>query len=171
MKDMLVCRNITILLLLLLSFFVADLGSAAFAEQSSGASEVIQILSRRLEADQAVGTVRFIGDVVATQGDTIIRAEELILYQASEGQRIERIEAFRQVRIEQGDRIATGQKAVFNRIKEEILLTGSPKVRQGADFVEGDEIVFFLNSERSIVRSKGDERVRAVFHPKEGASE
>ncbi|OEU61335.1 MAG: lipopolysaccharide transport periplasmic protein LptA [Desulfuromonadales bacterium C00003094] len=171
MKDMSVCRISVLLLLLLLTLFVGGRGSIAFAGQEGGGSEAIEITSRRLEADQAAGTVRFIGDVVAVQGDTTIRAEELILYQASEGQRIDRIEAFRQVRIEQGERVATGQKAVLNKALGQVVLTGSPKVRQGADFVEGDEIVFFLDSERSIVRSKGSERVKAVFHPRERTSE
>jgi len=171
MKDMSICRNSVIVLLLLLILFAGDRGSIAIAGQAVGGSEVIEILSRSLEADQAAGTVRFIGEVVAVQGDTTIRAEELMLYQASEGQRIERIEAFRQVRIEQGDRVATGQKAVLNKALGQVVLTGSPKVRQGADFVEGDEIIFFLDSERSIVRSKGSERVKAVFHPKERTSE
>ncbi len=171
MKDMSFFRYSFILLLPLLVLFAVDGGSDAFAEQVVGTSEVIKISSRSLEADQAAGTVRFVGEVVAIQGDTTIHAEELILYQTSEGRRIERIEAFRQVRIEQGERVATGQKAVLDRIREEVVLTGSPKVRQGEDFVEGDEIVFFLNSERSIVRSKGNERVKAVFHPRKGASE
>jgi lipopolysaccharide export system protein LptA len=171
MKDMPICRNSVILLLLLLTLLAGDLGSLAFAEPAAGGSESIEISSRRLEADQAAGTVRFVGEVVAVQGDITIRAEELILYQSREGQRIERIEAFRQVSIEQGERVATGQKAVLNRTQEKVILTGSPKVRQGLDFVEGDEIIFFLDSERSIVRSKGSERVKAVFHPKERTSE
>ncbi|OEU73712.1 MAG: lipopolysaccharide transport periplasmic protein LptA [Desulfuromonadales bacterium C00003068] len=171
MKDMSACRNSVILLLLLLSFFAGDHGSTVCADQTLGGSDVIQISSRRLEADHAAGTVRFIGEVVAIQGETTIRAEELILYQANEGQRIERIEAFRQVRIEQGERFATGQKAVFDRTRGQVVLTGAPKVRQGEDFIEGDEIVFFLDSERSIVRSKGSERVKAVFHPRERTSE
>ncbi len=171
MNHMSVCRISVILLLLLLTLFVGGRGSIAFAGQKGGGSEAIEITSHRLEADQAAGTVRFVGEVVAVQGDITIRAEELILYQANEGQRIDRIEAFRQVRIEQGERVATGQKAILDRARGQVVLTGSPKVRQGADFVEGDEIVFFLNSERSIVRSKGDERVKAVFHPRERAPE
>jgi lipopolysaccharide export system protein LptA len=171
MKHMLTCRNSVILLLLLLALLAGDRGSIALAGQAEGGSEVIEITSRQLEADQAAGTVRFIGEVVAVQGDTTIHAEELMLYQASEGRRIERMEAFRQVRIEQGERVATGQKAVFDKARGQVVLTGSPKVRQGADFVEGDEIIFFLDSERSIVRSKGSERVKAVFHPKERTPE
>ena len=130
------------LLLILLATFCSVCFQDAFAGQTAGGAEVIRISSQRLEADHAAGTVRFLGEVVATQGGMTIRAEELVLYQASGGQRIERI-----------------------------VLTGSPKVRQGDDYVQGDEIVFFLDSERSIVRSKGSERVKAVFHPREGTSE
>lgn len=173
MKHISACR-ISVLILLFCSFCIGYC-PAALAAKTAGDSEVIQISSRRLEADHATGTVRFIGEVVAVRGDTTIRAEELMLYQAGKGtgkeQRIERIEAYRSVRIEQGERIATGQKAVFDKAGGQVVLTGSPRVRQGADFVEGDEIVFFLDSERSIVRSKGSERVKAVFHPRERTPE
>jgi len=169
MKHMSACR-VSVLILLFWSFCISYCPDA-LAATTGGDSEAIQISSRRLEADHATGTVRFVGEVVAVQGDTTIRAEELMLYQTGKGQRVERIEAYRSVRIEQGERIATGQKAVFDKAGGQVVLTGSPRVRQGADFVEGDEIVFFLDSERSIVRSKGNERVKAVFHPRERTPE
>lgn len=164
-------RYCFILLLLLTAVFAVDSGSAVFAGPVSTGSGTIEISSRRLEADHAAGKVKFIGEVVAVQGDTTIRAEELVLYQAENDQSIKRIEAFRQVRIEQGERIATGNKAVLDKTRGQVVLTGSPKVSQGTDFVKGDEIVFFLDSERSIVRSKGSKRVKAVFHPRERSSE
>lgn len=163
-------RRISVLILVFCSFCIGYC-PGALAAKTAGDEEVIQISSRRLEADQATGKVRFIGDVVAVQGDTTIRAEELMLYQAGKEQRVDRIEAYRSVRIEQGERIATGQKAVFDKAGGQVVLTGSPRVSQGQDFVEGDEIVFFLDSERSIVRSKGSERVKAVFHPRERTPE
>lgn len=171
MNDMPAFRYCFILLLLLVTLFGTDFGAVVFAGQVLTGSETIQISSRRLEADHGTGKIMFVGEVVAVQGDTTIRADELTLYQSDKGQRIDRIEAFRQVRIEQGDRVATGQKAVLDKNRGQVVLTGSPKVSQGADFVEGDEIVFFLDSERSIVRSKGSERVKAVFHPRERSSE
>lgn len=162
------CR--TGVLLILLAIFWSVCCTETFAEPVEKA-EPIQIISRRLEADHAAGTVRFVGEVVATQGDMTIKAEELVVYQAKGEQRIDRIEAYRKVRITQGDRLATGQQAVFDKARGQVLLTGSPQVLQGDDFVQGDEIVFFLDSERSIVRSKGSQRVKAVFHPREGTSE
>lgn len=165
------CRKSWIFLLLIMAVFVVDSGLYVLAAETMDSSEVVQIRAQRLEADQKTGIIRFVGDVVAVQGEMTIYAEELVLYQSEEGQRIDRIEAFRQVRIEQGERVATGQKAVLDKIEDQVVLTGSPKISQGADFVEGDEILFFLDSERSIVRSKGEERVKAVFHPRERTSE
>lgn len=158
-------------LLLIVALFVVVSDLQVAAAEPVGSSEVVEIRSRRLEADQKTGVIRFVGDVVAVQGEMTIYAEELVLYQSKEAQRIDRIEAFRQVRIEQGERVATGQKAVLDKIADQVVLTGSPRISQGADFVEGDEIVFFLDSERSIVRSKGGERVKAVFHPRKRTSE
>ncbi len=64
-------------------------------------------------------------------------------------------------------KVATGDKGIFFRDEARIVLTGSPKVHHGKDFVEGDEIVVLLNEDRSIVRSEGGSRVNAVFHPAE----
>jgi lipopolysaccharide export system protein LptA len=62
--------------------------------------------------------------------------------------------------------VATGQKASFFNRERKIVLTGSPKVYQDDDFVEGDEITVLLDEERSIVKSEQGSRVNAVFHPK-----
>lgn len=166
---MMVCRT-GILLIVICLFSGGSCVTAAPASAGEG-GQAVQVTAQRLEADNAAGTVRFIGDVVAVQGDTTIRAEELLLVQAREGRPGERIEAYRGVRIEQGGRVATGNKAVYDKALGQVVLTGSPQVRQGDDLVQGDEIVFFLDSERSIVRSKGNERVKAIFHPRQRASE
>ncbi len=133
--------------------------------------EMVHITSKRADAELDTGVIRFIGDVVAVQGDATLYAEEMVLTRDRQTRQVVRIEAYRQVRIEQGERLARGQKAVFDRIRNEMVLTGSPRISQGEDFVEGEEIVVFLDSDRSIVRSKGDGRVRAVFHPRERTSE
>ena len=70
------------------------------------------------------------------------------------------------VRIVQGKRVATGEKAIFYHVEERIVLTGSPKVSEGDNFVQGQEITFFLNDKRSIVKGGAGGRVNAVFTPK-----
>ena len=84
----------------------------------------------------------------------------------TKGGEIERIEASGSVRIVQGNRVATGQKASFFNKERKIVLTGSPRVYQGNDFLEGDEIIVLLDEGKSIVKSDQGSRVNAVFHPK-----
>ena len=128
----------------------------------------VSITSERLEADDKLRQVRFSGNVVARQGDVAIYAGELMLVYPESGRDIERIEASGAVRIVQGNRIVTGEKASFFNAERKIVLTGSPRVYQGEDFLEGDEIIVFLDEERSIVKSDKGSRVNAVFHPRGG---
>lgn len=161
-------RKIIVLLLLLLPL---PAGICPAAEQPHSGPPVgdqpIYITSDRLEADDAVNLVRFEGEVVAKQGDVIIYADRMTVFYRPEDREVERVEALRNVRIVQGTKVATGQKGVYFRNEGRIVLTGSPKVHQGEDFIEGDEITVFLGEERSIVSSEGGSRVNAVFHPKE----
>jgi lipopolysaccharide export system protein LptA len=129
------------------------------------AQDPIRITSDRLEADQGAHKMEFVGNVVARQGDLTIYARNLEIFYGPENHEVERAEAHGDVRVVQGDRVATGQQGTFFRKEGKIVLTGSPRVHQGQDFVEGDEITVFLNEDRSIVKGGGDSRVNAVFNP------
>jgi len=144
-------------------------GGKGFAEPLSGslrADGPVSVTSDRLEADDKLRQVRFVGNVVARQGDVVIYAGEVVLIYPESGRDIERIEASGAVRIVQGNRVATGDKASFYNKERKIVLTGSPRVYQGDDFLEGDEIIVLLDEQKSIVKSDQGSRVNAVFHPK-----
>jgi lipopolysaccharide export system protein LptA len=161
-------RKIIVLLFSLLHFTA---GICLAAEQTQPAPPLgdmpIHITSNRLEADDTANQVRFEGEVVAKQGDVVIYADTMIVFYRAEDREVQRVEALRNVRIVQGSKVATGQKGIYYRNRGRIVLTGSPRVHQGEDFVEGDEITVFLDEEKSIVSSEGSSRVNAVFHPKE----
>jgi lipopolysaccharide export system protein LptA len=156
-----------IVLLLVLSFSVTTFGLAeepsALGNYSS--EEPIEIASDRLEGNDQTGSAKFSGSVVAKQGNVTIYAEELSIYYQSGSRDIEKIVALNGVRIVQGERTATGNKAIFFNQQGKVVLSGSPKVHQGQDFIQGDEITVFLNEERSVVTGKEGGRVNAVFHP------
>jgi lipopolysaccharide export system protein LptA len=135
--------------------------------QVTAGREPIRITADRLEAEQAANRMTFFGNVVARQGDVVIYAEEIALFTDTKSREVERVEALRDVRIVQGARIATGHKGIFHRLEGRFVLTGSPRIHQGDDFIEGDEITVFIDEERSIVRSGDGSRVNAVFHPRE----
>ncbi len=130
------------------------------------ADQPIDIRSDRLEANDAKKQVRFLGNVVARQGDLTIYAQEVAIFHAEKAGEIDRVEAYRDVRIVQGDKVATGQKGIFFNREGKIVLTGAPRINQGEDFIAGEEITVFLNEERSVVTGQDGGRVNAVFHPK-----
>lgn len=150
----------------LLGLFLAGGVSTAAAAPPEN-DQPIEISSESLDADYARGTVRFLGSVVARQGDATIYSQELVIHFDRNTRQVQRVEAFKNVRIVQRDRVATGQAAHLERATGKVVLTGSPRIERGRDSVEGDEITYFLNEDRSIVKSKTGSRVNAVFHPKE----
>lgn len=153
--------------LLLLCLLLASPASAADVLGGGASSDQpIDIRSDRLEANDAKKQMRFVGNVVAKQGDLTIYAQEVTLYYSEGSGEVDRVEALRDVRIVQGEKVATGQKGVFFNREAKIVLTGSPRVNQGEDFISGEKITVFINEERSEVSGQEGGRVNAVFHPK-----
>ncbi len=155
-------------LLAVSGFLLFWCGIAGGAQLGEGlASDApISVSAERLEANDSIREVRFSGNVVARQGELAIYANELVLHYPDKSREVDRVEARGDVRIVQGNRVATGQKAAFFNRERKIVLSGSPRVYQGDDFVEGDEITVLLDEEKSIVKSDQGSRVNAVFHPK-----
>lgn len=145
----------------------------AWAASVSGAGpyasqQPIEITADRLEGDDLAGKATFVGGVVARQGDVTIYAGQIIVFFPTRERDIDRVEAYGAVRIVQGERVATGEKAVFFNKEGRVVLSGNPKVHQGQDFVQGEEITVYLNEERSVVTGGTKSRVNATFHPQGG---
>jgi lipopolysaccharide export system protein LptA len=143
-------------------------------------SQPIQIVSDRLDAYNEKRMVVFSGNAVATQGARTIRADRLTLYykenrktagrSAAEVEGtgdLERVEAKGHVTITEGERVVTGEEAVFEQDVQKITMTGSAVLREGANIVRGDRIVVFLDENRGVVESLENRRVTATIYPKE----
>ena len=136
------------------------------AQSGAGSKEPVEITADQMEADDVAKTVVFIGHAVAKQGDVTINGDRLTIFYTDKGGDVDRIVAEGDVRIVQGARVATGGKAEYFRSDERIVLTDSPKVVEGANSVQGHEIVLYLKENRSVVKGGQDGRVNAVFQPK-----
>jgi lipopolysaccharide export system protein LptA len=158
-----------LLLATVLLLVSAVLTAAAERPLSAGydRSQPIDITADRLEADDAARRMKFVGNVVARQGTLAIYAAEVVIAYREGGQEVETIEADGGVRIVQGERVATARKGIFYRNEGRLLLSGDARVKQGEDFVQGEEITVLLGEEKSIVQGREGSRVNAVFHPKE----
>ena len=154
--------------------FLALLLLAALAMPASAAPQLgerggqpITIKSNELSTDSKNRTATFIGKVTARQGDMTIYADKLVVRYKEEGGDIDKVEASGNVRIVQGDRLATAREGVYLSGEQKIILTGDPKVFQGENAVSGKVITYFVNEEKSVVTGGPDSRVEAVIHPKD----
>ena len=127
----------------------------------------ISIKSNELFTDSKNRTATFSGKVTARQGDMTLYADRLVVHYKQEGGDIDRVEAFGNVKVVQGDRLATANEGVYFNSEQKIVLTGDPKVYQGSDMVSGKVITYYVNEERSVVTGSADSRVEAVIHPKD----
>ena len=136
--------------------------------------DVVHIVSDRLEAYEQQRQVIFIGNVVAKQGELTILGDRMtIFYLEGEnpesndgglGARIDKIMVEGSVRITQKNVVATGERAVYFDEENKVVLTGEPKVQQDKNFIQGDKITLFLDSEKSIVEGGPSGPVEATIY-------
>ncbi len=121
----------------------------------------IQIKSDSLSLDYKANSVEFIGNVHAEQsGTTLISKTLKVLYGEKFGD-IKEVIALGDVKMTQGGRWATGQRAVLDEVKHTVEMTGQPVIHDGADQVAGRRIIVYLDTEKSFV-----EDARAVITPR-----
>jgi lipopolysaccharide export system protein LptA len=123
------------------------------------------ITSDRVETYSKENLIVFKGNVMARQKDIIIHADSLEALIIEGGKGIERVVADGNVKIQQGLRLASCEKAIFHNIDQKVVLTGDPKVWEGDDLVSGDEIVFDIEKNRIEVRGGPRGRGKAKIHP------
>ena len=120
-----------------------------------------------MEVDQKQNTITYKGRVVTVQADMTMRSETLTAYYDPEMKQMKQIIAEGKVNATQGNRVATGEKAVFDDKAKTVTLTGSPVMRQGNSQVSGVKVIYFVEQDKSIVEGDDRNRVRATIFPEE----
>lgn len=116
------------------------------------AGEPIDITSDRVETFSKENLIVFKGNVMARQKDMVIYSETIEALVFEDGKGIEKVVAGGNVKIQQGLRVASCQKAVFYNRDQRVVLTGDPKVWEGENMVSGEEIVFDIAKNRIEVK-------------------
>jgi lipopolysaccharide export system protein LptA len=135
----------------------------------SSSDQPVNITSDRMVADNRNRTVNFLGNVVAKREDMIIFSDQLSAVY-TEQSKIEKIIARGNVKLNQTDRTATCQEATFFQLRQQVVMTGKPKVWQGKNIITGDKITIFVKEDRVEVESDKQEggkqgRVNAIIYP------
>lgn len=168
--------------------FVALLPASLYAQDRSivkediiKKNEPIEIVSDRMEAFNEKKMVVFSGNAIAKQGNTILKSDKLLLYYKKDPAKkdkigtkeiegtgdLEKIEAKGKVSLTQGEKIATGGKAIYFQDSGQVIMTGNPVLREGKNVVKGDRVIVFLNENRGIVESNTKKQVKAIIYPQE----
>jgi lipopolysaccharide export system protein LptA len=148
---------------------------------SKQSDEPIEITSKRMEAFNEKKLVVFSGNAIATQGNKVLKADLLRLYYKEESGKknkigtietgsagdLEKIEAKGNVSLTQGERIATGDEAVYFRDGNKVIMTGNAMLKEGKNIIKGDRVIVFLNENRGVVESNTQKQVKAIIYPQE----
>ncbi len=156
----------------------------------AGENKPIDIVSDRLDAYQEKDLVQFSGNVIATQGERVIKSDTLMVFfkkkaenkstenkkaekkeagtdSAAKSNDIDRIEAKGNVRITDKNRIVTGELAVLYNEEQKIIVTGNPVMQEGKNVITGDRVIVFLDENRGVVEGATGKRVTATIYPEE----
>jgi lipopolysaccharide export system protein LptA len=153
-----------------------------------GGEVPLRITAARLEVDQKAGVIIFTGKVKADYGDATLYANQLRVYYKAQpakgaapaagkplegaplgdlgGQKIDRIVARGHVRFVQGDRVATGEEAIYYKNRDEVVLRGNPQVWQAENTLKGERIIFNLKTNKALVESSSRRKVEALLYTK-----
>ncbi len=140
----------------------------------------LHITSDSMLVEKESSIITFSGNVVATQGDSVIKADKISVALFTDKdkkdsasdikQEIKSLTASGNVRLSSANRTATSEKAVYTSTDQKIVLTGDsnfPRVMTGESYITGKTITLFQNSGKVIVEGGKEQRVEALFNSKE----
>lgn len=153
----------------------------------------IEINADNLEVDQVKQTAIFSGKVEAVQGDIRLYADKMVVYYrgnqndkatpaaspmgTSSPSGISKVEVDGNVIIKTLEETAKGNQGVYDVTKSSIRLNGAVTLTQGSNIIQGDALVYNLDTGKSEVNSshgtqagtskegKPKGRVKSVFVP------
>ena len=137
-------------------------------ESKDDRSQPVTVDADKMERFGKEGLVVFTGNVVARQNNSVQYAERMEVYTDERGERIVRTVSTGSVRIITRDcRTGTARRAEYYDTDQRVVLIGNARVWQEDNVVSGETITIYMAQDRSIVQGGRQERVKAVFFPRD----
>jgi len=173
---------------LLIAALLASLGAATALAQKSGTAILpggdsrapVSIDAARLEYFDKEQKLVYSGGVVAKQGDAVMRAAALTIFMnsgamqgggaagAGENQ-VKRMEAAGPVTIISKDQVGMGDRAVYDKEGDKVLLIGNVSLSQGGNIIKGkadSRLIYDLKTSQAIIEGAGG--VNSLMTPGSG---
>src|SRR3989475_6734340 len=146
----------------------AQAPSAGGAKAKDERSQPLTVDADRMERLGKESLVIFTGNVVARQNNSVQYADRMEVYLDEKGDRILRTVSTGNVRIITRDcRTGTARRAEYHDLEQRVVLSGNARVWQDDNVVSGDTITIYISQDRSVVEGGKQERVKAVFYPRD----
>jgi lipopolysaccharide export system protein LptA len=151
----------------------SDAGSKAEAAGTARKSreeraQPVTVDADKMERFGKESLVVFTGNVVARQNNSVQYADRMEVYLDEAGDKILRTVSTGAVRIVTADcRTGTASRAEYHDLEQRVVLIGNARVWQEDNVVSGETITIYLSQDRSVVQGGKQERVKAVFYPKD----
>ncbi|HUM14561.1 MAG TPA: lipopolysaccharide transport periplasmic protein LptA [Candidatus Nitrosotalea sp.] len=137
------------------------------AGNQDGRNAPVTVDADQLENIQKEGLVVFSGNVVASQNSSTQWADRMEVYLDDKGDKIVRTVSTGNVRIITKDcRSGTAKRAEYYDAEQRVVLIGNARVWRDDNVVTGERITIYLAEDRSVVEGGQQERVKAVFYPR-----
>ena len=147
---------------------IAQAQTPARGKAADDKNQPVTVDADRMERYGKESLVVFTGNVVARQNNSVQYADRMEVYLDEKGDRILRTISTGTVKIITRDcRTGTARRAEYHDLEQRVVLIGNARVWQDENVVSGDTITIFLSQDRSVVQAGRQERVKAVFFPRD----
>ncbi|RLD99267.1 MAG: lipopolysaccharide transport periplasmic protein LptA [Aquificota bacterium] len=146
--------------------FLSLWGGAMAQKKESKKKTPIVITAKEMEANAKAGWVLFKGTVKAVKENLVLYADRVKIFLSPKDNKIKRILAQGNVKVEQGKRVIMSQEAEYSMKEGVIEFRGHPKAWEGENLVVGEKMLYYPKEDRSVVIG-GKGRVNAIIYPKE----
>lgn len=131
-------------------------------------AQPVTVDADRMERFGRESLVVFTGNVVARHDNSVQYADRMEVYLDERGERVLRTVSTGNVRIVTRDcKTGTARRVEYFDLEQRMVLTGNARVWQDDNVVTGETITIYLAQDRSVVEGGKQERVKAVFYPRD----
>ncbi|MDH3599960.1 MAG: LptA/OstA family protein [Candidatus Tectomicrobia bacterium] len=142
-------------------------GVQAPVQDCKGPGQELDVTADQMTFDSKTHTFVFENNVHVRRCDMTLECDRLRVMNDAQGNRVERIVATGNVRMQQGGRRVQAERADYFDTEQKLVLTGEPRAWDPVEKNEltGDEMVLYLATEKLVVK-----RARVLFHPRQSTS-
>lgn len=137
-------------------------------KDADGKTPPVTVDADKMERFGKESLVVFTGSVVAKQNNSVQYADRMEVYFDERGDKILRTVSTGSVKIITRDcRTGTAKRAEYFDLEQRLVLSGGARVWQDENVISGETITIYLSQDRSVVQGGKQDRVKAVFYPRD----